>query len=137
MTLQAENINRNSPSEVVKKYGQFLNEQNLDNILGLYHVNAEIIPDQLASLQGKENIISFYQNTFANIKILGELAIQSVYESTEVAIVRCEEVGEVTDLSSGIKSNHYFREMFILIKEDDVWKIYKYMFSTNDSQIDQ
>ncbi|WP_180113418.1 DUF4440 domain-containing protein [Acinetobacter sp. YH12073] len=136
MSLHTESVNYYSASEVVKRYGQYLNEQDIDKILGLYHVNAEIIPDQLASVQGAGNIISFYKNTFASIKILGELAIHSVYESEDVAIVRCEEVGEVTDLSSGVKSDHYFREMFVLLKVDVEWKIYKYMFSINDSQID-
>lgn len=60
-----------SPQQVVLAYGAALQQQNLEEILALYHADAEIIPDQLPSLKGTKNITAFYQNTFRNLKIEG------------------------------------------------------------------
>lgn len=124
-----------TPEQVVLKYGQYLKEQNQQHIIALYHENAEIIPDQLASLSGTEKIIEFYQQTFQNIRIDGDLKITSSDIGADWAIIRCEEPAQVTDLATGITSSGYFREMFVLKRMENKWFIYKYMFSQNNNQV--
>lgn len=123
-----------SPEEVVMKYGQYLQEKNLVDILDLYHDDAEVIPEQLQSVRGKQDLTTFYKNTFDSISIDGRLTITSSYQTESVAIVRCEEQGKVTNLITGETTTNYFREMFVLLKNQQKWWIYKYMFSQNKSQ---
>lgn len=123
-----------TPEETINKYGEYLAAQDVDKIIGLYHPNAEIIPDQSQSLIGIKAIIPFYHRTFNSIKIKGKLKITSVYKTNNIAIIRCEEPAEVTNLQTGKIDHQYFREMFVLVKSDNNWLIYKYMFSQNNSQ---
>lgn len=124
-----------TPDQVVLKYGEYLNQQNIENILSIYDENAELIPDQVASLKGRKSIIDFYENTFKSIQIEGPLQIISTEIWGDIAIVRCEEPAKVRDLATGNETQHYFREMFVLRFKDNGWKIYKYMFSQNNNQI--
>lgn len=72
-----------TPDQVVLKYGEYLNQQNIENILSIYDENAELIPDQVASLKGRKSIIDFYENTFKSIQIEGPLQIIS----TEIWVI--------------------------------------------------
>lgn len=123
-----------SPEDVVLRYGELLNLKKIDQIIALYHNDAEIIPDQLSSLSGKDAIIEFYKNTFNSIELNGELKIHSVDIDGQLAIVRCEEPAEVKDLNSGLITKSYFREIFVLKQVEEKWLIYRYMFSQNSKQ---
>ena len=123
-----------TPEQVVLRYGELLNQKKIDEIIDLYHQEAEIIPDQLQSLSGKEAIIEFYKNTFNTIELHGELKIQSIDLDHNLAIVRCEEPAEIKDLETGLMIKSYFREIFLLKRIEQQWRIYRYMFSQNPAQ---
>ena len=91
-----------------------MSQKKIDEIIDLYHQEAEIIPDQLQSLSGKDAIIEFYKNTFNTIELHGELKIQSIDLDHHLAIVRCEEPAEIKDLETGLMIKSYFREIFLL-----------------------
>ncbi|QIO05873.1 YybH family protein [Acinetobacter shaoyimingii] len=124
-----------SPEQVIMQYGEYLNAKNIDGIISLYHDDAEIIPDQLPSIVGTALIVPFYEQTFSSIQIDGKLVVRSTDVSADIAIVRCEEQANVTELATGQTTKNYFREMFVLKKIKDTWLIYKYMFSQNNSQV--
>ena len=123
-----------TPEQVVLRYGTLLSQKKIDEIIELYHQEAEIIPDQLQSLSGKEAIIEFYKNTFNTIELHGELKIQSIDLDHNLAIVRCEEPAEIKDLNSGLTIKSYFREIFVLKRLERQWYIHRYMFSQNPAQ---
>ncbi len=126
---------RLSPEDVIMQYGQYLQKKNLELILSLYHDDAEVIPEQLNSIQGKNELTPFYKNTFSSITIDGQLKITSTYQTENVAIVRCEEQAKITNLATGIITTNYFREMFVLTQTNGTWLIFKYMFSQNINQV--
>ena len=126
---------RLSPEDVIMQYGQYLQKKNLELILSLYHNDAEVIPEQLNSIQGKNELTPFYKNTFSSITIDGQLKITSTYQTENVAIVRCEEQAKITNLATGIITTNYFREMFVLTQTNGTWLIFKYMFSQNINQV--
>ena len=126
---------RLSPEDVIMQYGQYLQKKNLELILSLYHDDAEVIPEQLNSIQAKNELTPFYKNTFSSITIDGQLKITSTYQTENVAIVRCEEQAKITNLATGIITTNYFREMFVLTQTNGTWLIFKYMFSQNINQV--
>ena len=126
---------RLSPEDVIMQYGQYLQKKNLELILSLYHDDAEVIPEQLNSIQAKNELTPFYKNTFSSITIDGQLKITSTYQTENVAIVRCEEQAKIMNLATGIITTNYFREMFVLTQTNGTWLIFKYMFSQNINQV--
>lgn len=136
MTTTAELTTNLTPEQVIMTYGKYLSEKNIEKIIPLFHDAAEIIPDQLQTIVGKNSITPFYHQTFNTITIEGDLCLKSIYQSSELAIIHCEEEGYVTALETNTRTKNYFRELFVLLKTEDKWLIYKYMFSKNNNQID-
>lgn len=130
-------FNEDPASKLVMQYGKLLQEGNIKQILSLYHPDAEIIPDALPSISGTQSIKEFYENTFRSIKLIGELKVIEVKIYENIAVVRCEEPATVEILASGVHEKSYFRELFLLKRasKNKPWKIQKYMFSQNKSQV--
>jgi ketosteroid isomerase-like protein len=123
-----------SPSDTVTAYGIALQAGDKHSILALYTDDAEIVPDQIASLSGLAAVSQFYDDTFATISMKVELQLVDVVEVDGVAIVRSEQPVDVVHLANGQEVKSYFRELFVLKNVDGSWKIFKYMFSQNPAQ---
>ena len=124
MTTQEKEI-----AQIIESYGKALKEADIDKAVGLYSPFAEIIPEGLPSLSNLENTRAFYEKTFSEIRIHGALVIKEIEVFGKMAIVRCEEPATIENLADGSRNPAFFREMFIL-KYNNEWKIYKYMFSS-------
>ncbi|HIE0069965.1 YybH family protein [Pseudomonas aeruginosa] len=120
--------------EVIEHYGSLLASGDLEGILKLYHPDAEIVPQGLPTVSGINEIRKFYQETFKSIKIHGSLQVTSLFHSGDVCCVRCEEPARIEELKTGKLVNSYFRELFVVKKCCDGWKIQYYFFSENPSQ---
>ncbi|MCW2264032.1 MULTISPECIES: hypothetical protein [Sphingobacterium] len=123
-------------TNVILNYGKHLKESNVPEIIKLYAEYAELIPHGAQSLKGKRDIENSYEKGFKYIKIIGDLEIKSIDIFDNVAIVRCEEPSQVKSLKKGSIHNTYFRELFVLVRNQETqnWEIYKYMFSENPNQ---
>jgi ketosteroid isomerase-like protein len=115
----------------ILQYGIYLNEGNIDEILKLYAVDAEIIPEEKQSISNKDNIKEFYIETFKTIKLTGELLVKEAKVYDNIALVRCEEFATMEVLETGFTQKAFFRELFVLKRdsENKSWEILKYMFS--------
>lgn len=122
-------VSKNKAIDLIKIYMKNLQAGNVTEILKLYATNSEIIPESKASIKNKQDIENFYIETFSEIKLHGDLHITDVNVFENIAIVRSEEPANVEILATGIIEKSYFRELFILTKENEDWKIFKYMFS--------
>lgn len=61
-----------------------------------------------------------------------EVVSTEVYD--EIAIVRSEQPVTVIAVADGTRTQAYFRELFVLRRTPDGWRIHKYMFSQNPAQ---
>ncbi|HBN9481693.1 TPA: nuclear transport factor 2 family protein [Pseudomonas aeruginosa] len=118
---------------IIANYGEALKRGDTKTILSLYRKNAEIVPDGLPTVSSKD-IEGFYNSTFKEIKIIGNLEIKDVIIEKGIAIVRCEESAEIFHLKTRTRRNYWFREIFILLQENEKWGIEKYMFSKIDNR---
>ncbi|GAA4003276.1 nuclear transport factor 2 family protein [Streptomyces sp. NBC_01352] len=129
--------NNNSTADavgVVEAYMQALQIKDTDTILRLYADEAEIIPENLPSLRGRDAVDSFYASTFAAIGMEVNVEVVSTEVYDEIAIVRSEQPVTVIAVADGTRTHAYFRELFVLRRTPDGWRIHKYMFSQNPAQ---
>ncbi|MEU0344796.1 nuclear transport factor 2 family protein, partial [Streptomyces bobili] len=61
-----------------------------------------------------------------------EVVSAEVYD--EIAIVRSEQPVTVIAVADSTRTQAYFRELFVLRRTADGWRIHKYMFSQNPAQ---
>lgn len=130
-------IDTSTPVAVIEAYMRALQGGDRDTILGLYAPDAEIIPEDAASLTGAQAISEFYAATVAAIRIEGQLNVTSSEVHGEIALVRSEEPATTLELATGKRVDGYFRELFVLRQTSEGWRIYKYMFSQNPGQVAQ
>ena len=129
--------NNNSTADavgVVEAYMQALQIKDTDTILRLYADEAEIIPENRPSLRGRDAVDSFYASTFAAIGMEVNVKVVSTEVYDEIAIVRSEQPVTVIAVADGTRTQAYFRELFVLRRTPDGWRIHKYMFSQNLAQ---
>lgn len=116
---------------LIENYINLLQDGDVPEIMKLYASNAEIIPEAKPSISSKNKIEEFYTDTVKTIKMHGELQITEVKIFENIAIVRSEEPAEIEILATGKFEKAYFRELFVLTRQNEAseWKIFKYMFS--------
>lgn len=134
----SNNDNTAEALAVIEAYGRALQASDKDAILRLYADEAEIIPDSLPSFTGGTAAIgAFYDETFAAIRMEVDLNVRSAEVYDEIALIRSEQPVAVFAVADGTRTEAYFRELFVLRRTSDGWRIHKYMFSQNPGQAEK
>ncbi|MET3128970.1 ketosteroid isomerase-like protein [Arcicella rosea] len=116
--------------ETVSNYFKYLYETNTDAIMNLYSENAVLMPADLPTATGKGELLPAYQQTFGAIKFVSATTDYdeiSVYE--DMAIVRTTSDVNLFLINEKLDVKSKMREFFILNKENEEWKISRYMFN--------
>ena len=127
-----ENITE--PAGVVGAYSRALQASDRDAILRLYTDRSEVVPEGGPSVRGIKAIDTFYADTLSAIGFENDLQVVSSQIHDDIAIFRSEQPIIVTTVADGTRTPSYFRELFVLRRTDNEWRINTYMFSQNPGQ---
>jgi len=118
--------------KVVEDYFKALNDSQLEIIVKLYHKDSVFLPKNAPAVRGIDEIAKAYRTLFETAKLNTDHIYRHVSASGNIAIVESQGSGTLTLLESrkAIPSNN--KELFVLRKIDNEWKIDRYMF--NDSE---
>jgi len=115
---------------LIRKYQQALNANDIDTILDLYGRDPVFMPQHAPAMIGREAVRAAYQHVFDTIKLDITFSIQEIEELGEVAWARTSSAGRTRILSAGIEVDEGNNELFVFRKEGGDWKIHRYLFST-------
>lgn len=118
--------------KVVEDYFQALNEGKLDIIVGLYHKDSVFLPKNAPAVRGIDEITKAYRTLFEKIKLNTEHVYHHVSVHGDIAIVESQANGTLTLLEGKKVVPANDKELFVLRKINNKWKIDRYMF--NDSE---
>jgi len=127
-----ENITE--PAGVVGAYSRALQASDRDAILRLYTDRSEVVPEGGPSVRGIKAIDTFYADTLSAIGFENDLQVVSSQIHDDIAIFRSEQPIIVTTVADGTRTPSYFRELFVLVRTTEGWRINTYMFSQNPGQ---
>ena len=122
--------------KVVEDYFKALNDGQLEVIVGLYHKDSVFLPKNAASaVRGIDEITKAYRTIFEKAKLNTEHVFRYVAVYGNIAIIESQGSGTLTLLGSKkvVPSNN--KELFILRKIDNKWKIDRYMFNDSENQV--
>lgn len=119
---------------VISTYEKALNASDTEAILKLYSESSIFMPQHAPAQVGKSNIRSAYENVFFNIKLDVVFTVHDVEELGDTAWVRTTSKGKTTILGQNKKIDEGNNELFIFKRENDQWKIHRYIFSTTTPQ---
>ena len=120
-----------SIQSVIKAYETALNSNDIKTILSLYGTDSLFMPQHAPALKGIDAVRAGYEHVFNTIKLKITFDIHEVEELGDRAWARTSSAGTQTALATGGVSQEGNNELFVFRKEASVWKIHRYLFSTN------
>ncbi|WP_149763593.1 YybH family protein [Neomesorhizobium albiziae] len=115
----------------IKAYETALNGNDIDTILGLYGNDPIFMPQHAPALVGRNAVRAGYEQVFASIKLDIVFTIHEVETAGDWAWVRTSSAGRTRILAAGVEIEEGNNELFVFRRENGVWKIHRYLFSTN------
>ena len=120
---------KNAIEATLKNYEAVLNASDVDGVLALYAEDGVFMPTEAPTAAGKEQIRAAYERVFGIIKLDIAFSIDEIVQSGNFAFALTLSRGEVTVLAEGITLPEENRELFVLKKTGEDWKIARYMFN--------
>ncbi len=119
----------NAIEATLKNYEAVLNASDVDGVLALYAEDGVFMPTEAPTAAGKEQVRAAYEHVFGTIKLDIAFSIDEIFQYGDFAFARTLSRGEVTVLAEGVTLPEENRELFVLKKTGDDWKIARYMFN--------
>ena len=119
--------------KVVEDYFKALNESKLEIIVGLYHKDSVFLPKNAPAVRGIDEITKAYRTLFEKVKLNTEHVYHHVSVHGDVAIVESQAKGTLTILEGNKVLPANDKELFVLRKINNKWKVDRYMFNESEN----
>lgn len=110
-------------------YRDALNASDTNKAVSLYTEDGVFMPTNAPTAQGTAALIESYNYVFSNIQLKVEFYIDSIEVNGDYAYARTRSKGSTLIHATGDTIPEENRELFVLKKENDEWKIDNYMFN--------
>lgn len=110
-------------------YRDALNASDVNKVLPLYSNDGVFMPSNAPSAVGKEQVKGAYEFVFKTIQLRIEFYIDEIVVDGDFAFARTTSKGTTFIHTNGQTVPEENRELFVLQKSNDGWKIARYMFN--------
>ncbi|MBL0044775.1 MAG: SgcJ/EcaC family oxidoreductase [Flavobacteriales bacterium] len=115
--------------DLLFKYRDALNASSVDQVLPLYTTDGVFMPTGFPTAVGTEQVKGAYAGVFSMIKLNIEFFIDEIEVDGDHAFARTTSRGTTLIHATGENVPEENRELFVLERENGVWKIARYMFN--------
>ncbi len=130
-SLVQADTNTQKIQTLILQYESALNTSNVSAVLELYAKKPTFMPQHAPAQVGRAVVKQAYENVFKAIKLDIKFTIHEVQVLGDTAWARTSSAGQTKILANKAVINEGNNELFIFKKENSGWKIYQYLFSTN------
>ena len=110
-------------------YRDALNASSVTAVLPLYTKSGAFMPTNAPSAIGQEALQASYEMIFNSLQLHVEFHIDELVVSDTLAFARTTSKGTTLIHATGQTVPEENRELFVLQKENEAWKIASYMFN--------
>ena len=114
---------------LLNSYQNALNSSDVDKVMPLYAEDGVFMPANKPTSVGQVQVRAAYQHVFKTIDLDIAFHIDDIERQGDVAFVRTNSDGEINLIKENVLVKNHTRELFILKRINDEWKIYQYMFN--------
>lgn len=114
---------------ITSEYRNALSESDSEAIKNTFASNGVVMPPSSATYIGRDNIKANYDNIFKNVSLDLQFAIDEIVVEGDYGFVRSTSDGLAKINSTGESFPEVNRELFIVRKENNNWKIAFYMYN--------
>jgi uncharacterized protein (TIGR02246 family) len=127
--VQAQQNQRGAIEKLIFAYRDALNASDADKVVALYTADGVLLANAAPTAAGAEQVKGTYNYVFNNFKYTLEFTIIDVTINGNYAFARSTSKGSFVIKSSGQTVPDVNRELFVLEKVKDQWKISRYMYN--------
>ena len=120
---------KQSIEQLLFTYRDALNNSSVDSVLPLYTQNGVFMPTNAPTAIGQEQLAGSYGYVFSNIQLNIEFFIEEIGINGDLAYARTNSKGTTKIHATGETVPEENRELFVLKKVGNDWRIYNYMFN--------
>lgn len=124
-----EKLAKQEIENLLMTYKETLNTSNAEKATSLYTKDGIFMPSGAPSAMGKENIKGAYDFVFSQIQLNIEFYIEEITIENTMAYAVTSSKGSTLIHATGETIPEENRELFVFEKENDTWKIARYMFN--------
>ncbi len=117
-------------NNLLKTYEKALNTSDVAAILPLYAQDGIFMPQYSPAQVGIASVEAAYRHVFQILELDVVFTIHEIVVAGELAYARTSSKGKQTLLEPNLMTDEYNNELFIFHKEDGIWKIARYLFTT-------
>jgi len=128
-TKTMEKLAKQEIENLLMTYNETLNTSNAEKATSLYTKDGIFMPSGVPSAIGTENITGAYDFVFSQIQLNIAFYIEEIIIENTMAYAVTSSKGSTLILANGETIPEENRELFVFEKENDTWKIARYMFN--------
>jgi ketosteroid isomerase-like protein len=117
--------------KLLNTYSAGLTSANVDGVLDLYSSDPVFMPEYAPPAVGREAVRKAYEWVFATLKLNGHFIVHEAEIIGDTAWVRTNSTGRFTVIATGFEADVANSEFFLFKRENGVWKIHRYIFTTS------
>jgi uncharacterized protein (TIGR02246 family) len=114
---------------VLKAYEAALNASDVAQVEALYTPDGVFMPAGFPTAEGEDAVRASYTAIFGMIQLNVRFTIDEISVHGDWAIARTRSVGTVKVLATGTAAAEENRELFVLRRTGEGWKIARYLFN--------
>ncbi|MBY0515406.1 MAG: nuclear transport factor 2 family protein [Bacteriovoracaceae bacterium] len=118
-------------TEVIKTYEKALNGNDVPAIMKLYAEKPIFMPQHAPAQIGTEAVENAYKGVFKALDLDIKFEIYEIEAMGNTAWARTSSAGKTKILANNAIVSEGNNELFVFKKEKGMWKIHRYLFSTN------
>lgn len=126
---KSQNSDKSEIEKLIQNYQEVLNSSDVNAIIALYTENAVLLPNAAPTADGLNQVKQTYEYVFENFTYTLKFTVLEIETIGNTAYVRSNSSGNVHIKASGETVTDQNRELFILKKQNDTWKIARYMYN--------
>ena len=129
-------MNRTVDSTVIEKllssYGDVINTSDVSRILAFYTQDGILMPNGAPAAKGHEQLKKAYESLFKSFQLNVEYITDEITVNGDYAFAKTHSKGNTLIHANGETIPVDNKELFVLHKENEQWKISCYIFNNNN-----
>ena len=129
------NDDRHAIEQLLRTYFDAANDADASQLASLYTDDAVLLPAEFPTASGRHDIEAFYSGAFSQLQLQIELDLPAAAIAVhgDVAHATTSSAGTRTIRATGDVIPENNRELWVLARTGDDWKIARYMFNKSDT----
>lgn len=129
--LAHADTNHQKIQNLISRYEAALNSSSVSGVMDMYSKNPTFMPQHMPAQVGRAAVKKTYEYVFNTIKLDIKFTTHEIEVLGNTAWARTSSAGKTKVLATDVVVNEGNNELFIFKNEKGDWKIYQYLFSTN------